>query len=122
MKYIFTAILLTTPLVFAQTPPKEFPVDSVQLTEPAMQEAFAGKIYAVKLSNGTSWKWDFRSNGYFYFNTSDGFSDNGKWSVKETKLCTEGRRINASCNEIRKLGDVLNYKRDNGDVVTMTLQ
>ena len=122
MKYFFAAMLLTTPLVFAQNAPKEFPVDSVELAEPAMQDAFAGKIYAVKLPNGTSWKWDFRSNVYYYFNTSDGFSDTGKWNIKETKLCTEGRKINASCNEIRKLGDILNYKRDNGDVVTMTPQ
>jgi len=87
-----------------------------------MQESFSGKTYTVKLANGTSWKWDFRSNGYFYFSTSDCFSDTGKWSIKETKVCTEGRKINASCNEVRQNGAGLNYKRDNGDVIPMVVQ
>ena len=122
MKTIAILALLVSAQAFAQTAPKEFPADATPLAEAAMQESFSGKTYNVKLVNGTSWKWQFKTDGYFYFNTSDGFSDSGKWSTKESKLCTEGRKIGASCNEIRQQGVILHYKRDNGDIVGMTPQ
>lgn len=106
----------------AQSAPKDFPPDSTPLVETAIQENFSGKTFTVKPASGPTWKWQFKTDGYFFFNTSDGFSDSGKWNAKENKLCTEGRRMGASCNEIRKKDAILYYKRDNGDIVEMLLQ
>lgn len=122
MKTLVALALFASVQTFAQPAPKDFPPDSMPLAEAAIQENFSGKTYAVKPISGPTWKWQFKSDGYFFFNTSDGFSDSGKWSAKENKLCTEGRRMGASCNEIRKKDVILYYKRDNGDVVEMTLQ
>ena len=118
---VFVALFLSAQ-TYAQTAPREFPADAAALSEAATQEGFSGKTYNVKLTNGSTWKWQFKADGYFYFNTSDGFSDTGKWSAKESKLCTEGRKMSASCNDIRRQGATLHYKRDNGDIVPMTLE
>ena len=106
---------------FSQSAPTTFPTESVPLVPAALQEAIAGKTYTVKLVDGTSWRWQFNSNGYFYFNSGN-FSDTGKWNIKESALCSEGKKIKASCNEIQQQGANLFLKRDNGDIVMMTLQ
>jgi hypothetical protein len=105
----------------AQTAPTTFPAESVPLAPAALQETLAGQTYTVKLADGANWRWQFNSNGYFFFN-SGGFSDTGKWSTKESALCSEGKKIAASCNEVRQQGADLYLKRDNGDVVKMTPQ
>ena len=106
---------------FSQSAPTTFPVESAPLAPAALQETLAGKTYTVKLVDGTSWRWQFNSNGYFFFNSGN-FSDTGKWNIKESALCSEGKKIKASCNEIQQQGANLFLKRDNGDVVTMTPQ
>ena len=45
-----------------------------------------------------------------------GFSTSGKWSARNSTLCTEARDIPSSCNEIRRLDDKLFIKRDSGKV------
>jgi hypothetical protein len=122
MKTLAFLALFVSTHALSQSGPREFPPDSTALAESAIQESFSGKTYTVKPSAGPTWRWQFRTNGNFFFNTSDGFSDSGKWSAKENKLCTEGRMMGASCNEIRKKDAILYYKRDNGDIVEMLLQ
>ena len=105
----------------AQTVPTTFPDESVQLDPAALQETLAGKVYSVKLSDGTTWRWQFNANGFFYFNAGS-FNDSGKWSTKENTLCSEGKKIRASCNEVRQQGADLFLKRDNGEIIKMTLR
>ena len=121
MKALPLLILIASSQVFAQTAATEFPSDAAPLSVAALQESFAGKEYSVKPTNGSGWSWQFKSDGSFYL-ASGSFSDVGKWSVQESKLCTEGRRIATSCNEIRQAGSVLYMKRDNGEVVKLTLK
>ena len=122
MKVFTLVALLLGSQVHAQTESKAFPTEAEQLSATALQEIVGGKSFSFKFINGTYWTWNFNSNGYFNFRTSDGFQDTGKWNIKESTLCTDGRRINASCNEIRKQGAQLFFKRDNGDVIEMVPQ
>lgn len=114
-------LVATSAQAFAQTTPSTFPDDAAALAPAALQDALAGKVYAVKMATGPDWRWEFNANGYFYFNAGS-FSDRGKWSVKDSTLCSEGKQIKASCNEVRQRGTALYLKRDNGDVVMMTPQ
>jgi len=114
------AVAVTSQAI-AQPAPTAFPAESVGLAPAVLQETLAGKTYTVKLVDGTSWRWQFNSNGYFFFNSGN-FSDTGKWSIKESALCSEGKKIKASCNEVRQQGADLFLKRDNGDIVMMTPQ
>ena len=118
---VLSLLAVATSQAIAQPAPTTFPAEAVSLSPAVLQETLAGKTYTVKMADGKDWRWQFNSNGYFFFN-SGGFSDTGKWSTKESALCSEGKKIKASCNEVRQQGSDLFLKRDNGDVVTMTPQ
>ena len=115
-------LLVVAVAALAQTSPTEFPTDATPVAESALQESVSGKVYAVKLPDGVSWRMEFKPDGVYQFSSSRGLSEVGKWSAQESKLCTEGKKIGASCNDIRKQGDALLLKRDNGQIVTMTVQ
>lgn len=89
------------------------------MLQPAqVTQQFAGKVFNVKLKDGSGWRFDFRPNGSFYFNHSAGASDSGDWKVEQSSLCTKGRKlIDASCNEVRIKDERILFKRDNGDIV-----
>jgi hypothetical protein len=122
MKGHASCLLLLAAATYAQTSSSEFPADSTQVTASALQDSLGGKVYSVKLPDGNSWRMDFRLGGSYFWNNARGVSDVGKWSVQEGKVCTEGKRIGSSCNEVRRQGDALLLKRDNGEIVVMTLQ
>jgi hypothetical protein len=97
---------------------EDFPDGTAALQPAQVTEQFSGKVFNVKLRDGTGWRFDFRPNGSFYFNHSSGASDSGEWKVEQSSLCTKGRKlIDASCNEVRFKEDQVFLKRDNGDVV-----
>lgn len=121
MKLRVLPLLLAALQASAQSAPTTFPTEAVPLSPAALQEALAGKVYTVKLVDGTRWRWQFKADGSFYLNVGS-FNGSGKWSTKESALCSEGRDIPASCNEVRQLGGDLLLKRDNGTVVTMSPQ
>jgi hypothetical protein len=120
MTALVALAFLATSQAIAQTAPNEFPPDAVPVSAATLQESLAGKIYSVRLTNGTTWRLQFDSNGYYFINTSDRFNDHGKWRADESKLCTEPRKAAAACNEIRQQGAVLYLKRDSGEVVGMS--
>jgi hypothetical protein len=113
--------LFATSKVLAQTASTEFPSDAAPLASAALQQVLAGKEYSVKPATGFGWRWQFKDDGSFYL-MSGSFTDTGKWSVQESKLCTEGRKVTASCNEIRQGGSTLYMKRDSGEIVKLQLQ
>jgi len=121
MKALPLLVLVASSQAFAQTASTEFPSDAVPMSLAALQEGFAGKEYAVKPATGFGWSWDFKSDGVFYL-SSGSFTDVGKWTVQESKLCTEGRKVKAGCNEIRQVGSDLYMKRDSGEVVKLLLK
>lgn len=100
---------------------EEFPEGSSSLAPEALSIAIADKVFSVKTAQGSVWRWQFKSDGYHFINIGN-FSDSGKWSTKEGSLCTEGRQIKFSCNEVRALGTGLFLKRDNGEVVKLVIQ
>lgn len=120
MKLLLTSLMAALP-AFAQPMPSEFPEGATPLSGDALKEALSGKVYAVKPTSGSTWRWQLNANGYFFINIGN-FSDSGKWSTKDSTLCSEGKQIKASCNEVRALGNELYLKRDSGEVVKMTLQ
>jgi hypothetical protein len=101
------------------TMPTEFPADAAAISDAALSERIAGKVYRAKLTDGATWRLEYKSNGYVFLNTGSGFSDNGKWSVKQGQLCTEWRRIPPGCAETRASNDAVFIKRTSGEVVAL---
>jgi len=102
--------------------PKEFPVDGAAVSAAEVKERFAGKVYKVTLADGTRWRLDYKSNGYFFVDTSTGFRGTGDWRADEGKLCARLRGNAESCNEVRQVGEVIYLKRDSGEIIAMARQ
>ena len=119
MKAFAFSLLVATSLASAQSPTTEFPEGAVIVTQDALKESLSGKVYSVKPASGPSWRWQFNANGFFFINVGN-FSDSGKWSTKDSTLCSEGKQIKANCNEVRIHNTDLYLKRDNGEVVKLT--
>ena len=105
------------PLAHAQ----EFPEGSATLSPESVSSAVSGKVFSVKPAQGSTWRWQFKTDGNFFINIGS-FSDSGKWTAKDSSLCTEGRQIKYSCNEVRTVGPDFLLKRDNGEIVKLVPQ
>lgn len=115
--------LLALPLVaLAQsTMPTEFPADATQATDEALTERVAGKVLRAKIFDGTTWRLEYKKNGYLFLNTGGGFSDTGKWSTKDGQLCSEWKVVpTGGCFQTRISGNAIYIKRNNtGEVVAL---
>lgn len=103
---------------FAQPAPTEFPDGAIPLTAPALQAAVEDKVFMAQPAQGAAWRLQYNANGFFYVNVGN-FSDDGKWSVKDSTLCTEGKRVKAFCNELRSKDGVLYMKRESGEILKL---
>ncbi len=112
-------------LASAQTPvppsgaPTSFPADAAAPTAEALRNNVAGKVLHATLFDGSTWRIDYRDNGYAYLDTGSGFRDTGKWHLEEDKLCAEWKKAPSGCNEVRTRGDTVFIKRANGEVVAL---
>ena len=122
MRAPLSLLLLLLPLsAMAQSAmPTEFPADSAVLPADALQQRMAGKVYKAKLTDGATWRLEYKANGYVFLNTGTGFSDTGKWSAKGEQLCTEWNRAPSGCLETRANNEAVYIKRSNtGEVVAL---
>ncbi len=103
----------------AQTaaPAQDFPGGAVAPTAADIRGRLAGKIFTVKLADGGNWRWEYKDDGYFFFNSSSGFKDSGKWRTEDGRLCHNGRKIGDSCNSVMEHSNTLHMKRDSGEIV-----
>lgn len=95
----------------------DFPAEGKPLSAEALRERLSGKVFHVALSNGSTWRLQYQSSGFFYINVSTGYSDSGKWRAEDSKICSEPQRTKAACNDVRLVGDLLYLKRDSGEIV-----
>lgn len=98
--------------------PTEFPPDAVTLADDVLQQRMAGKVYRARLTDGATWRIDYKGNGYAFLNTGSGYSDSGKWWAKDGQLCLQWSRAPSGCLPTRGTADAVYIKRDsNGEVV-----
>jgi hypothetical protein len=101
---------------------QDFPEPNSAPSAADLKSLVSGQVFTVAVTDGTTWRWQFNGNGYYYINISNGFSDTGEWRVEDGKLCTKGKRIPASCNDVRLSGEKLLLKRDNGEIVHLVVK
>lgn len=123
MKSLLSLALFFTVSASAQTAiPTEFPADAVPLSAPALTERLSGKVFHLKMADGTDWRYQFQG-GFFFFNISNGHNDSGPWRIEGSSLCLNLKKSAASCSEMRFKGDLLFIKRaSNGEVATLVLR
>lgn len=116
MKFIAAALALATSCSIAQTTVVDFQDGAALLTEEELKAAVTGKVLTATDAKGTRWRLQFNANGYFFINVGN-FSDSGKWSVKDTTICTVPSRIRAYCNHYRSKDGRLLMKRESGEII-----
>lgn len=98
--------------------PTEFPADARPAAASDLRTLLAGNAFHVRPAEGTSWRIDYKSNGYAFLDTGSGFRDSGVWRVEDGRLCTEWRKARSGCSEVRVQGDAIYVKRaSNGEVL-----
>lgn len=114
-------LLLLPPASLAQTAmPTEFPADALSANADALGERISGKVFRVKPADGSSWRIEYKANGYAFIDTSNGFRDTGTWHVEDGKLCSDWHRANGGCSEARIKGESIYLKRiSNGEVIAL---
>ena len=95
----------------------EFPEGVKTPSAAELNGLMKGKTFNVKLPEGLGWKLDYRDNGYFYVNVSNGFNGSGRWSVEDGKMCSNVKTDPTVCNDMRIDGTRLLLKRSNGTIV-----
>lgn len=119
MRALLSALLLPLSAMAQSAMPTEFPADTAPISDEALTERMAGKVYRAKLTDGATWRLEYKKNGYVFLNTGSGLSDSGKWSAKQGQLCSEWNRIPSSCQETRTNIEAVFIKRANGEVVAL---
>ncbi|MEJ5999263.1 hypothetical protein [Paucibacter soli] len=117
MRAIFHVLFCGACLAGFDASAQEFPEQAQAPSAAELQRHMAGKTFEVKLADGGSWRVQYKANGYFYLNTSQGMNDSGDWRAEDGRLCSKGMKIGSSCNEVRMAGEVLLLKRDSGEIV-----
>jgi len=106
------------PALAQSTATKEFPADAQSLPVDELKQALSGKVFVLSWIGAVEWRMDFKDNGYIFFNAGTA-NGSGTWRAESGKVCTEMRAFGNNCNEIRKSGDLLYYKRLSGEVIAM---
>ena len=117
----FIALLLVPLGALAQTEvPTEFPADASPAAAGSLRALLAGNVFHVRPADGSSWRIDYRTNGYAFLDTGSGFRDSGVWRVEDGRLCTDWHKASSGCSEARLKGSSIYIKRaSNGEVVVL---
>jgi hypothetical protein len=94
-----------------------FPAGASTPAAAEIKKHLEGKVVDARLADGTTWRLEYKANGFFFINTSGGFNSNGPWSTEDGRLCGRLQGREHVCNDIRMQDGVMLYKRDNGEVV-----
>ena len=85
-----------------------------------VKRALSDKRFTVDLADRSSWKLEYKANGYFFVNTSAGFNGSGTWKIQDDKVCTDGKGMNASCGVVYQRGDSLFMRRSaTGEIIEL---
>ena len=87
--------------------------------EAAVKKHLDDKVFSVKLADGTSWRLEYKASGYYFVNTSTGFSSSGQWKAEDGRLCGQLKGRDRSCNDVRFHQDQLHLKRDSGEIIQL---
>jgi len=97
----------------------EFPTEAITPTAAEIQRLLTVSPLGAKLADGTTWRLEYKANGYFFLDTSKGFSSKGEWKAEDGRLCGQLQGRPNSCNDVRVLGGQLHFKRESGEIVAL---
>jgi len=118
MQRLFTLLAGTGLAIAGATADAQtFPEGASTPDAAAVRKHIEGKVFDVALADGTSWRLEYKSNGYFFVNTSTGFNGSGQWQAEDGRLCGQLRGGDRSCNDVRFANELMHLKRNSGEVI-----
>ena len=112
--YAYVAVtLLSSGAALAQA----FPEGASVPNNDEIKKYLEDKVHDSRIADGTTWRLEYKSNGYFFINTNRGFNSDGRWQVEDGKLCAQLKGRDRTCNEVRMHNGILFYKRDSGEII-----
>ncbi len=108
--------------------PNAFPIDFPEGAQPPsaaqLAEQLGGQVFTAKLSDGVTWRMDYKTSGYLLFNINTDQRDNGTWHTEDGRVWMEfGGWFPTSCIEFRMSGNTLYLRRSStGEVVALQKQ
>lgn len=94
-----------------------FPEGATVPSADELKKRLGGSVFSVKLADGTTWRLEFKSNGYFFVDTSAGVKGSGEWAAEDGRLCSQMRGRERRCNDVRVHQDILHLHRDTGEFI-----
>lgn len=95
----------------------EFPDGATVPSAEDFKQRLGDKKYGVTLASGITWRVEFKSNGYFFIDTSTGFRGTGEWRPENGRVCTKLRGGDENCSDGRVYDDHLHFKRADGEII-----
>ena len=116
---MFRLSLVALITVMAATSPQAqtFEETNTAPTADEIKTILGGNVFTVNIADGTSWRLQFNKNGYYYVNTSTGYTDDGEWHTENGRLCVKPKKTAPACNDARLSQGFLVLKRLSGEVV-----
>lgn len=112
-------LVLASIFLFAPSGALSFPTEATTLSAGEIKKRLEDRVFDVKLASGVTWRLEYKSNGYFYVNTSQGFNLSGTWSTEDGMLCAQIQGREHSCSEVRNHQDVVHVKRNSGEIIRL---
>ncbi|WP_088278407.1 hypothetical protein [Ideonella sp. A 288] len=120
--HCLVAVGLAFGALAAQAQAPQFPDGATTPTSADIKAYLDGKVFDVAIADGTRWRLEYKSNGYFFVDTSTGFRNSGTWQAEDGKLCGHLKGRDRGCNDVRLHQDLLHLKRDSGEIIRFTVK
>ncbi len=111
------AIALSTLSCCSLALAQSFPEGATVPNAAELKERLSGKVFDVQLTNGTSFRLEFTSLGYFFFDTSTGGKGNGTWTAEDGQLCSQRQGTERTCSAVRIHQNMVYAKRATGEII-----
>lgn len=122
MKVLLAVILVAfTSAAWAHKVTTVFSSGAAPLAPDALKLALEGKAFTAQPAQGPRWHLGYRQDGAFTVIAGD-FADEGRWTVGDSAVCTEGKKLKYLCNALRAKGGLLFLQRKDGEVMQLVPQ
>lgn len=80
--------------------------DGARITGGALVSSFAGKTYSGTAASGGAWEAVYAADGsYTVRMLNSNWSDEGRWEMKDDRICTERTKRARMCYEVMRVSD-----------------
>ena len=98
-----------------------FPEGAAPLSADAFRSAIEGREFTTQPAEGPRWRLAHHKGGDFTVRAAN-FSDEGTWSIVDSAVCTEGKKLKYLCNDFQHMNGDLFIQREGCEVMRLTRQ